>query len=357
MIYTRTRRRPIKRLLDLALVSAGLLACAALLPERAGLSIAQATAPSWSYTVFLNTPRNGHTATLLPNGKVLVAGGNGDGTFLSSAELYDPATGTWSYTGNLNTARDYHTATLLPNSKVLVAGGRNSDFGLNSAELYDPNTGVWSSTGSPNLSVFLRATLLLNGKVLVAGQGNPAQLYDPTTGTWSYTANLNNGRSYPTATLLLNGKVLITGGQGALNSAELYDIGSETVVLTTDQVTLKGWTYQGRTYAYVKLSFSDSGYFVSDRGVPIRSGNDFTLDARVERFTGPSIKSVVTTAQIYDLGPLAVGTYNFNFRTAGTVAKTFQFTVSSAIPPPNPIDAVREFVRQQYRDFLNREAD
>ncbi len=65
-----------------------------------------------------------HTATLLPNGKVLVAGGfNGGFTILTSAELYDPASGSWTATGSLNTARAYHTATLLPNGKVLVAGG------------------------------------------------------------------------------------------------------------------------------------------------------------------------------------------------------------------------------------------
>ena len=70
-------------------------------------------------------------------------------------------------------------------------------------------------------------------------------------------------------------------------------------------------------------------------------GADFTVDASVEKFTGASIQAVVTTAQIYDLGPLTDGTYNFNFKTSGTLAKTLQFTVSSAVPPPNPIDDAR----------------
>src|SRR6266516_4856196 len=95
----------------------------------------------------LNTARYAHTATLLPSGKVLVAGGF-NGSYLSSAELYDPATGSWSSTGNLTTARHGHTATLLPSGKVLVAGGDNSSGFLSSAELYDPATGSWSSTGS-----------------------------------------------------------------------------------------------------------------------------------------------------------------------------------------------------------------
>src|SRR6516164_100458 len=97
----------------------------------------------------LTTARLIHTATLLNNGKVLVAGGtlSDFNTPLSSAELYDPASGTWTATGSLNTARFFHTATLLPNGKVLVAGGQGSGGFLTSAELYDPSTGSWTATG------------------------------------------------------------------------------------------------------------------------------------------------------------------------------------------------------------------
>jgi large repetitive protein len=88
-------------------------------------NVAAELSPSWVPTGSLVTARLRHTATLLPNGKVLVAGGNNGPPALSSAELYDPASGTWTATGSLGTARGYHTATLLPNGKVLVAGGNN----------------------------------------------------------------------------------------------------------------------------------------------------------------------------------------------------------------------------------------
>ncbi len=129
-------------------------------------------------------------------------------------------------------------------------------------------------------------------------------------------------------------------------------------VLTADQVAeMKAWTVGGRTSVYVKPQFPDAGYRVANWGQPVMSGNDFTVDASVEKLIGSSIQAKVTTAQIYDLGPLADGTYNFNFKTSGTLAKTLQFIVSSTASLPNPVDSAREFVKQQYRDFLNREAD
>jgi Kelch motif protein/galactose oxidase-like protein/dockerin type I repeat protein len=113
--------------------------------------------------------RERHTATLLPNGQVLVAGGY-NGFDLRSAELYDPATGLWTRTGSMATAREIHTATLLPNGQVLVAGGQTTGTGvLGSAELYDPATGLWSVTGSlVTARYYHTATLLPNGQVLVA---------------------------------------------------------------------------------------------------------------------------------------------------------------------------------------------
>jgi len=193
--------------------------------------IPEAKADFWVTTGSLTTARSLHTATLLPNGKVLVAGGgDSNSNPLSSAELYDPSSGTWTNTGSLTTARYLHTATLLPNGKVLVAGGGG---GGNSAELYDPSSGTWTNTGSMTAERYTHtATLLPNGKVLVAGgygSGAPssAELYDPASGTWTNTGSLTAARDDgSSATLLPNGKVLVAEGLGLggfLSSAELYD--------------------------------------------------------------------------------------------------------------------------------------
>jgi len=124
----------------------------------------------WRRTGRLNTARYSHTATLLQNGVVLVAGGGGTSDFLASAELYDPTSRVWTATGSLNAARAEHTATLLQNGMILVAGGSGTSDLLASAELYDPASGTWTATGSLNTARARHtATLLQNGMVLVAG--------------------------------------------------------------------------------------------------------------------------------------------------------------------------------------------
>ena len=159
----------------------------------------------------LNTPRNSNSATLLPNGKVLIAGGYDYNTgFLASAELYDPATGTYSPTGSMMIPRLGHTATLLNNGKVLFVGGETSSSGYTAtAEIYDPATGTFVATGSMSVVHYAHsATLLNNGKVLIAGGYNPAngyladaQLYDPATGTFTTTGSLVVPHYGHTATL------------------------------------------------------------------------------------------------------------------------------------------------------------
>ena len=110
---------------------------------------------TWTETGSLNTARSSHTATLLPNGQLLVTGGYHSGPILASAELYNPATGLWTTTGSMVTARGAHTAALLPNGKVLVVGGFDGTSALASAELYDPATGLWTITAHSRLTAEL----------------------------------------------------------------------------------------------------------------------------------------------------------------------------------------------------------
>jgi len=162
--------------------------------------------------------RAGHCASLLPDGRVLLAGG-GDaiGNLLKTAELFDPVAQSFSATGNLNQARTGASATLLPNGTVLIAGGQDSGGTLlSSSELYDPSTGTFTPTGSMNSPRAQHtATLLSSGKVLLVGSNREtvsAELFDPASGLFSTTGSLIQSRAHHTATLMSNGNVLVLGG-------------------------------------------------------------------------------------------------------------------------------------------------
>jgi hypothetical protein len=211
----------------------------------------------WTVAAAMSTWRSGAMAVLLNNGKVLYAGGNNfqslavpETTYYPFADLYNPSTDTWSSGGTMNEKRHSHTITLLPNGQVLVAGGNNGVINVNTAELYNPETNTWSNTGSM-VAAKLRhtATLLNNGQVLVSGGVNSspiltstqilsiAELYDPALGNWQTTASLNIGRYAHKANLLPNGKVVVTGGvvpsdagNIATASAEYYSINTPIVI-------------------------------------------------------------------------------------------------------------------------------
>jgi hypothetical protein len=197
----------------------------------------------------LATARYGHTATLLPGGQVLIAGGMNGTAYVMGGELYDPKTGTFQPTGGLLAPRRDHTATLLDGGKVLIVGG----FGpgdLTICELYDALTGKFTATGALAVArLGHSSTLLKNGKVLVVGGGSfvsppgivNAELYDPMTGVFSATGALSARRDTHTATLLPDGRVLVVGGrgngntslgQGEFASAEIYDPATGLFTLT-----------------------------------------------------------------------------------------------------------------------------
>jgi N-acetylneuraminic acid mutarotase len=211
---------------------------------------------SWRSLASPTTSRSQHTATLLPDGRVLIVGGisvSADGTpaqSVATAEIYDPATNSWSSAGSLNLARSGHTATLLPDGRVLVVGGELRSSGgpsdlTASTEIFDPKTGNWSPTGPLTTGrEGHTATLLSSGQVLVVGgqtdlsrgggltlvaAGRPAaaapsstaELFDPRTNTWKPVASLVTERADHTTTLLPDGQVLVIGGVGRASDAPL----------------------------------------------------------------------------------------------------------------------------------------
>jgi RNA polymerase sigma factor (sigma-70 family) len=217
----------------------------------------------------MTTKRSEHTATLLPDGRVLIAGGHYQGTAtVAWAELYDPATGKFSRTGTLNNPRYGQTATLLHDGRVLLVGG-----GTGPAELYDVATGNFTVTGSPTIARSMHAAALLkDGRVLIAGGLDTflvvipppkksyytavatasTELYDPATGKFTPAGSMTTARSQFTATVLSDGRVLLAGGwagdhaRGAdsiipLASAELFDPGTGSFSPTGSMSTPRDW--------------------------------------------------------------------------------------------------------------------
>jgi N-acetylneuraminic acid mutarotase len=198
---------------------------------------------AWTASGTMNATRQNHTSTLLPDGTVLVAGGFGldsgttTGTYLASADIYDPATQSFTQVGPMSSARSQHTATLLQNGLVLLAAGaKGSNLGgwLNTADLYDPTQKSFTpTTGNlKNARIDHTASLLPSGKVLLAGGSsssaplNNGEVFNPATGTWASTANLmTTGHTLHAAALLPSGKVLVMGSSsdGTGGQVESYD--------------------------------------------------------------------------------------------------------------------------------------
>jgi hypothetical protein len=249
---------------------------------------------TFSRTGSMSFDRYGHTATLLNDGRVLIAGGESLKSGISaSAELYSPKTGVFSVTGSMSTTRTGHTATLLPEGEVLITGGYDSaGLSLASAELYDPTTGKFRLTDPMSVvRTNHTSTLLPDGRVLIAGgrdangdQENAyssAELYDPGSGTFSATESMWVPRTGHTATLLSNGHVLLTGstvaGSGGTGraqiTAELYDPTTGSFGPT------EGMDEPHDT----ATSLSDGGVLVTGGAIAVTGGSEFLATAELYR--------------------------------------------------------------------------
>ncbi|TAH39658.1 MAG: kelch-like protein [Planctomycetota bacterium] len=193
---------------------------------------------TWSNTGSLAYARAYHTATLLPSGKVLVAGGSGSGPDLHQVELWDPATNSWSLGPPLHDARTFHAAVALSDGRVIVMGGLGGTV-LATSEVYDETVGTIGQWSFGGLMVDRRrdvtASLLADGRVLVSGgwaviggmavRTDRCEIWDPALGSWTLTGSMQSGRSGHGSLLLKGGYVLVMGGVGSagdLNGAEVY---------------------------------------------------------------------------------------------------------------------------------------
>ncbi len=252
------------------------------------------------------SPRSGHVAVRLADGRVLVAGGVNGSPRLATAELFNPATGAWSAAGSMAYPRLGHAAVRLSDGRVLVVGGTSAitctapPVGT-SAEIYNPATGNWSATGSMQVARNSPAiALLANGKVLVAGGGNrcggvwnSAELYDPATGQWALTGSMSGARQSAAAVRLADGRVLVAGGIGgnpyaSLRTAELYDPATGTWGVTGAMADPRFWTHEDMAALDNFLALLPDGRVLTAGGVN-----------RCDAFGGCSV-AFLNTAELYN---------------------------------------------------------
>lgn len=223
----------------------------------------------WGGAGSLAQVRSGHTATLLPNGRLLIVGGEGGpggANSLASAEVYDPRTNTWSYGPTLNLGRVAHTTTRLSTDEVLVVGGDTVQpdqpaAPTNSVELFDPATNSWRPGAAAALGRGDHtATILPDGRVLVVGgealepsTGQrralaSAEVYDPRTNRWAVVEDLGRPRVGHTATVLPDGRVVVSGGETpAVNGQREVTSGVEVFDPATGRWSLSGDLTTGRS--------------------------------------------------------------------------------------------------------------
>jgi hypothetical protein len=298
-------------------------------------------------------PRRNHTATRLPDGRVLVTGGACPRCFetcycsypLSTAEIYDPTTERFTSTGSMSAARMDHTATLLPDGKVLIVGGSGERWAGTwdnplVAELYDPATGEFTRTGSLHYARWPHtATLLPDDRVLIAGGSSPAEIYDPSTGNFEL---ISMGVDYPLvkgSMLLPTGTVLLVGARdGALfdpatdtfwSAGTLVDARGPLQVtpLPDDRILVTGNTRTGGKWSEIG-SFVPSGTFTGVLTLPSERSTSHTVEVA---FSGESLDGSLEAGAVHQQ-PYAT-TWNWLPLSEGEeVTTTYTFNQDGAFP-------------------------
>jgi hypothetical protein len=298
----------------------------------------------WSAADTMATPRWKHTATLLPSGSVLVTGGSSMmETAMETAELYDPVADTWSPAGSMAQGRYSHTATLLMDGKVLVVGGLNDGVSTSSVELYDPKENTWATPDSMSVPrAYHVAARLADGSVLVAGGAAPehldsAEIYNPDTKMWSVVASMGAQRSSATATALagcdaLECKVLVAGSyKEGSDTAETYDA-------VTDKWSLAGLMSTSR-YSHVATLLNNGKVLVAGGA---NEGSNLLSSAEVfdpATRTWASAGSMTTARYLPALASLPDGRVLI---TGGGAPLLGDYLRSADLytPPPAPVGAL-----------------
>ncbi len=183
---------------------------------------------TWEFTSSdrMIAPRTNHSATLLRDGRILIAGGMNDVGMVERSEIYDPTTHSFAEAGGLNDERWGHEAFLLQDGRVLVIGGRRGIIevedvrNVTTAEMFDPVTGVFAPSGDTGLSSIDSAYLLPTGKVFLLS-GRDVAIYDPSTGTANRTGHsIGQNRLLYTITPLKDGRIMVSGGLKDLLSTD-----------------------------------------------------------------------------------------------------------------------------------------